>query len=152
MPSEYNLSEADFSAVAEIGMVVPIFARLLGSTDSPVRIYEKLSAGRSGTFLLESAEQGVWSRYSFIGVSSRASFIETDSEFLVSSMELALPMGEELPSSPLEAIRLVQSSWKTADLNELPPLTSGLVGLFSWDVIRDIENLPSVPEIGRAHV
>jgi anthranilate synthase component 1 len=31
-------------------------------------------------------------------------------------------------------------------LNELPPLTSGLVGLFSWDVIRDIENLPSVPE------
>jgi anthranilate synthase component 1 len=65
---------------------------------------------------------------------------------LVTNRELALPDSGDLPELPLEAIRLIQSSWKTVELPELPPLTSGLVGLFSWDVIRDIENLPSVPE------
>ncbi len=146
MPSAYNVSKSEFLALSKIGNVVPVFVKVFGGTDTPVGIYEKLSAGRSGTFLLESAEQGVWSRYSFIGVSSRASFIETDSEFLVSNRELALPDSGVLPDLPLEAIRSIQSSWKTVELPELPPLTSGLVGLFSWDVIRDIENLPSVPE------
>ena len=145
MSNRYNLSQTEFSAVAKVGNVVPIFIKVFGGIDTPVGIYEKLSARRSGTFLLESAEQGVWSRYSFIGVSSRASFIETDTDFIVSNRELSLPNGETLPDSPLDAIRLIQSSWKTAELPELPPLTSGLVGLFSWDVIRDIENLPSVP-------
>ena len=146
MTNSYNISKSDFLANCEVGQVVPVFVKVFGGTDTPVGIYEKLSSGRSGTFLLESAEQGVWSRYSFIGVSSRASFIETDSEFLVSNRELALPDFGELPIKPLEAIRLIQSSWKTVELPELPPLTSGLVGLFSWDVIRDIENLPVVPE------
>ena len=146
MTNSYNISKSDFLAKCEVGHVVPVFVKVFGGTDTPVGIYEKLSSGRSGTFLLESAEQGVWSRYSFIGVSSRASFIETDSEFLVSNRELALPDSGELSIKPLEAIRLIQSSWKTVELPELPPLTSGLVGLFSWDVIRDIENLPVVPE------
>ena len=146
MTLQFNISKENFLAVAKVGNVVPIFITVFGGTDTPVGIYEKLSSGRSGTFLLESAEQGVWSRYSFIGVSSRSSFIESDTEFLVSNKEYALPYGGELPASPLDAIRLVQSSWKTVELPELPPLTSGLVGIFSWDVIRDIENLPSVPE------
>ena len=145
MNISYNISKADFLAQASTGQVVPIYLKVFGGTDTPVGIYEKLSAGKSGTFLLESAEQGVWSRYSFIGVSSRTSFIETDDEFLVTNSALALPHGEDLPMKPLEAIKLVQSSWKTVALPDLPPLTSGLVGLFSWDVIRDIENLPAVP-------
>ncbi len=145
MTNQYNISKADFLASARLGQVCPVFVTVFGSNDSPVGIYEKLSAGRNGTFLLESAEQGVWSRYSFIGVSSRASFIETDSEFLIHGKDKALPDAGSLPASPLDAIRLIQSSWNTVSLPNLPPLTSGLVGLFSWDVIRDIENLPSVP-------
>lgn len=145
MTNQYNISKAEFLSNATQGQVCPVFVSVFGGNDTPVGIYEKLSAGRKGTFLLESAEQGVWSRYSFIGVSSRASFIETDSEFLVHNRDKALPDAGLLPETPLEAIRLVQSSWKTLSLPELPPLTSGLVGLFSWDVIRDIENLPAVP-------
>ena len=119
MANSYNISKSDFLANCEVGQVVPVFVKVFGGTDTPVGIYEKLSSGRSGTFLLESAEQGVWSRYSFIGVSSRASFIETDSEFLVSNRQLALPDSGELPNKPLEAIRLIQSSWKTVELPEL---------------------------------
>jgi anthranilate synthase component 1 len=145
MTKKYNISKESFLAAAKLGNVVPVFSTLFGGNETPVGIYEKLSAGRSGTFLLESAEQGVWSRYSFIGVSSRASFIETDQEFIVSNQNLALPTAEQLPLKPLEAIRVVQASWNTIEMPDLPPLTSGLVGLFSWDVIRDIENLPDAP-------
>jgi anthranilate synthase component 1 len=145
MTSNLNISKPEFLSSAKLGDVVPVFITFFGGNDTPVGIYEKISSGRSGTFLLESAEQGVWSRYSFIGAASRARFIETDAEFLVSNQNLALPTGDALPNNPLEAIRLVQASWKTLEIPNLPPLTSGLVGLFSWDVIRDIENLPKAP-------
>ena len=141
--TKFNISKEDFLSKASLGNVVPVYLAVFGGNDTPVGIYEKLSTGRSGTFLLESAEQGVWSRYSFIGVSSRASFIETESAFLVRGSESALPDGSSLPAAPLDAIKVIQSAWTTIELPDLPPLTSGLVGLFSWDVIRDIENLPS---------
>ena len=150
MSNSYSISKEEFLAQASLGSVVPVFLSVFGGNDTPVGIYEKLSTGRSGTFLLESAEQGVWSRYSFIGVASRASFIETDSAFNVRGSEMALPDGSALPEKPLDAIRLVQSSWKTLPIENLPPLTSGLVGLFSWDVIRDIEHLPEAPSLDYA--
>ena len=53
--------------------VVPIVRRLLADSLTPVGFYERLAGGRSGTFILESAEYGgSWSRYSFIGVNSMA--------------------------------------------------------------------------------
>jgi anthranilate synthase component 1 len=145
MTRTFNIDKAGFLALAKPGLVVPVFLKVFGGNETPVGIYEKVSANKSGTFLLESAEQGVWSRFSFIGVSSRASFIQKDSELRVSKPELALPNGESLPNSALAAIKLVQSAWQISDQPDLPPLTSGLVGLFSWDVIREIENLPTVP-------
>jgi len=145
MTRTFNIDKAGFLTLAKPGLVVPVFLKVFGGNETPVGIYEKVSANKSGTFLLESAEQGVWSRFSFIGVTSRTSFIQKDSELKVSKPELALPTGESLPSSALEAIKLVQSAWQISDQPDLPPLTSGLVGLFSWDVIREIENLPTVP-------
>ena len=141
----FNLDKARFLSIAKPGLVVPIFLKVFGGNETPVGIYEKVSANRSGTFLLESAEQGVWSRFSFIGVSSRASFIQKDSGLKISNPHLALPDGGPLPEAPLDAIKKVQSSWNISDQPDLPPLTSGLVGLFSWDVIREIENLPATP-------
>jgi len=145
MNETFNLDKARYLSIARPGLVVPIFLKVFGGNETPVGIYEKVSANRSGTFLLESAEQGVWSRFSFIGVSSRASFIQKGSALKVSNPHLALPDGGPLPEAPLDAIKKVQSSWNISDQPDLPPLTSGLVGLFSWDVIREIENLPATP-------
>jgi len=141
MGFKLNLTKEQFLEHARLGKVVPVYLKVFGGNETPVGLYEKLATGKSGTFLLESAEQGVWSRYSFIGVNSRASFLETETGFSISDVNLALPTGNLDLHSPLEAIKTVQSSWKIAELSELPPLTSGLVGLFSWDVIRDIEKL-----------
>ena len=60
-----------FAVLAEDRRVIPVVRRLLADGETPLGLYRKLTQGRPGTFLLESAEQGgIWSRYSFIGVSS----------------------------------------------------------------------------------
>jgi len=56
-----------------------------------------------------------------------------------------LPNTHPLPSDSLAAINQIQGAWKTADLDNLPPLTSGLVGFFGWDIIRQIEKLENAP-------
>jgi anthranilate synthase component 1 len=60
-----------FDALLPDHRVVPVVRDLFGDGETPVGIYRKLAAGRPGTFLLESAGQGgIWSRWSFVGVSS----------------------------------------------------------------------------------
>ena len=71
--------EATFRELARDYRVIPVTRRLLADGETPVGVYRKL-AGGPGSFLLESAEQGVlggspWSRYSFIGVRSAATLI-----------------------------------------------------------------------------
>ena len=65
-------SREQFHELADQGYrVIPIVRRLLADSLTPVGFYERLAAGRSGTFILESAEfGGTWNRYSFIGVNS----------------------------------------------------------------------------------
>ena len=67
-------SREQFHELADQGYrVIPIVRRLLADSLTPVGFYERLAAGRSGTFILESAEfGGTWNRYSFIGVNSMA--------------------------------------------------------------------------------
>ena len=50
--------------------VIPVVKRLFNGIETPIGLYQKLCGERKDTFLLESAEQGVWGRYSFIGVAS----------------------------------------------------------------------------------
>ena len=73
MSSSISPDLETFRQLAKSRRVVPVTRRLLADGETPVGIYRKLAAGRPGTFLLESAEHGgVWSRYSFVGVRSRA--------------------------------------------------------------------------------
>ena len=64
-------SREAFDALAAGHRVVPVVRELFADGETPVGIYRKLAAGRPGTFLLESAEQGgIWSRFSFVGAAS----------------------------------------------------------------------------------
>src|SRR3954451_21335952 len=59
--------------------IVPVTRKLLADAETAVGIYRKLAAGRTGTVLLESAEQGKqWSRFSFVGVRCAGVLTERD--------------------------------------------------------------------------
>ena len=56
--------------------IIPLVRTVFSASETPLTVYEKLASGRAGTFLLESADQGVWSRYSFVGVNTRGTLIK----------------------------------------------------------------------------
>ncbi len=128
--------------------VVPVIRELFADGETPVGIYRKLAAGKPGTFLLESAEQGgIWSRFSFVGVASFG--VLTDEGDTVSWLDYGLSadraLGTNLPTAPLDALAHLYARWSTPRVDGHPPLTGGLVGFIGWEAIRQIENLPAVP-------
>ncbi len=129
--------------------VIPIVESLFSGTETPVSIFAKLAEKKVGSFLLESAEQGVWSRYSFIGVNN-IGFLTSAAGKLVwqseSNSELFLSFAESLEGiGSLEALEHIQKHITAAPISELPPLVSGMVGLIGWDIVGEIENIPGSP-------
>ena len=121
--------------------VIPVIRRLFSDTETPLGLYQKLCGTRPNTFLLESAEQGVWGRYSFVGVKSRGQLVATASGVDWISSQPALPNAEDLPSDPIGALEALQQGW-TSESAEFP-LSSGLVGFAGWGLTELIEKLPA---------
>jgi len=141
-----------FRALAAERRVVPVHARYLADTETAVGLYTKLAQNRPGSYLLESAEQGVWSRYSFIGVRSVATLTEQHGRAVWTGQALAgMPSGGD----PLAALRETLALLHTPAAEGLPPFTSGLVGFLGYDAVRRVEQLPDsnprdldIPELG----
>jgi anthranilate synthase component 1 len=142
------------SFVVTTKRVVPVTRRLLADGETPVGVYRKL-AGGPGTFLLESAEQGLaWSRYSFVGVRSAATLIERDGR---ATWLGDPPSGVPVDGDPVTALRetVAALAAPAEQPSGLPPLTGGMVGYLSYDLVRRFERLPStavddvpLPELG----
>lgn len=139
----------DFTARLQAGhKVVPVIREIFADGETPIGVYRKLAAGRPGTFLLESAEQGgIWSRFSFVGVSSFG--VLTQSGDAATWLDYGLPveraLGPEHPTAPLQTLAHLYERWSTPRVDGHPPLTGGLVGFIGWEAIRQIERLPDAP-------
>ena len=137
-----------FDSLLDDHRVVPVIRELFADGETPVGIYRKLAKGEPGTFLLESAEQGgIWSRYSFIGVTSFG--VLTQDSDVASWLDYGLSaeraLGPAAPTAPLEALAHLYERWGTPRVPGHPPLTGGLVGFIGWEAIRQIERLPDAP-------
>ena len=60
----------EFSELAKQRRVISVYAKLLADDVTPVSVYQSLCGAREQTFLLESADNGLWSRWSFVGVNA----------------------------------------------------------------------------------
>ena len=129
----------EFRGQAPDRRVISVRRRLLLDTETATGLYRKLAGDRPGTFLLESAEQGVWSRYSFIGVNAVATLTEVDG---AATWTGRVPAGMPTGGDPLQAVAETLQRLHTPREPGLPPLTSGLVGYLGYDIVRRIERLP----------
>jgi anthranilate synthase component 1 len=147
-------SRADFDGSVAAGhRVVPVLRELFADGETPVGVYRKLAAGRPGTFLLESAEQGgIWSRFSFVGVNTFGVLTEVGGA--AAWLDYGLPaeraFGLEAAgllesTAPLDALAHLYARWSTPHVDGHPPLTGGLVGFIGWEAVRQLEHLPQVP-------
>ena len=132
-----------FRELARTRRVIPVSRRLLADGETPVGVFRKLAGDRTGTFLLESAERGAWSRYSFVGARCAATLTERDGEaHWLGDPPAGVPTGGD----PLDAVRETVRLLRTEPPPGLPPLTGGLVGYVSYDAVRRLERLPSLTE------
>ncbi|NEG89188.1 anthranilate synthase component I [Bifidobacterium aerophilum] len=131
-------SREQFHELADEGYrVIPIVRRLLADSLTPVGFYERLAGGRSGTFILESAEYGgTWSRYSFIGVHSMAQLRSNEGK---ADWLGKVPSGVPTEGDVIEVAHSALKTLKAPHVDGLPNLTSGLVGTVGWDAIRHWE-------------
>jgi anthranilate synthase component 1 len=131
-------SREEFHELANEGYrIIPIVRRLLADSLTPVGFYERLAGGRSGTFILESAEyDGSWSRYSFIGVDSLAQLRSNKGR---ADWLGQVPAGIALDGDVLDVAHDVLRTLKAPHIDGLPNLTGGLVGSVGWDALRHWE-------------
>ncbi|CAL9557321.1 Anthranilate synthase component 1 [Streptomyces sp. enrichment culture] len=128
-----------FRILAKDRRVIPVTRRLLADGDTPIGLYRKLAAERTGTFLLESAENGrTWSRYSFIGVRSAAALtVREGRAHWLGTPPVGVPTGGD----PLHALRATLAALHTPREPGLPPFTGGMVGYLGYDVVRRLERI-----------
>ncbi|MFT8703987.1 chorismate-binding protein [Bifidobacterium aquikefiricola] len=128
----------EFHRLADAGYrIIPIVRRLLGDTLTPVGFYERLAHGRSGSFILETADHaGSWNRYSFIGVHSIAQLRSNQGE---ADWLGRVPAGVPQHGYVIDVARETLNILKAPEVDGLPNLTSGLVGTVGWDATRHWE-------------
>lgn len=132
---------ATFRELARDRRVVPVVRRVLADDATPVGLYRTLAQGRPGTFVLESAEvDGTWSRYSFVGVRSRATLTVADGH---AAWTGDVPVGVPTDGDVLEVLGATLEALRTPAIPGLPPFTGGLAGALGWDVVRHWE--PTLP-------
>ncbi len=132
-------SQAEFLELAADRRVISVYAKLLADDLTPIALYRQLCGDREGTFLFESAESGVWSRYSFVGVNTAATLTERDGRAAWLGRELVgIPEGGD----PLAVLQEVLSELATPSTPGLPPFHAGMVGYLGYDVVRRLERLP----------
>ncbi len=136
-------SRDEFHSLARDHTVVPVWAEVLGDLETPVAAYAKLVGDGPG-FLLESVEHGErWSRFSFVGRDPVATLVSRDGLVTVDG---ALPVAVPRDRGMLAALEELLRVYRAPVIPDLPPLHGGLMGYLGYDVVREIERLPDIPD------
>ena len=118
--------------------VVPVGAKILADTETPVSVLARFAHENPNVFLLESAEGGErWGRYSFMGVSARANITVYRNDVVLRQgiSEKRIPHNGD----PLAVLREIMKHYSIAELPGLPRFCGGLVGYFSYEMIHFFE-------------
>jgi anthranilate synthase component 1 len=134
-------SRADFHALAREHTVVPVWREVLADLTTPVAGFLRVVGDEPG-FLLESVEHERWGRWSFVGRRPVATLVARGRH-----VEVDAPLADDIPldRGVLAAVQAVLGHYRSPQLPELPPLHGGLVGYLGYDVVREVEHLPTAP-------
>jgi len=119
--------------------LVPVARTLSADLLTPVGAFPSIAARQKYAFLLESVEGGEKiGRYTFLGAQPRLVINARGTELTIRVGNLV----KRRQGSALELLRACLQQYKPAMLPELPPFTSGGVGYFAYDMVRQFERLP----------
>ncbi|MEY4361564.1 MAG: anthranilate synthase component, partial [Actinomycetota bacterium] len=148
-PLTVRPSLEEFVSLAAEHTVVPVWIELLADLETPVAAFAKLVGGDGDEpgFLLESVEHGErWSRFSFVGRHPRATLVLRNGRIEVTG---EIPATVPLDRGMLAALEELLRVYRSPVIPDLPPLQGGVMGYLGYDVVREVESLPNVPNDDR---
>ena len=133
-------SARDFVKFSRTHTLVPVYRTVTADLETPVSAFLRIAAEEPEAFLLESVEGGEHvGRYTFIGIQPYKKMVARGREITVQEGRRKRSFTGDI----FEELKRALSGHTPARLAGLPPFTAGAVGFFAYDVVRQIEKLPS---------
>ena len=134
-------SAREFARLAREHTLVPVYRTVTADLETPVSAFLRIAAKQPEAFLLESVEGGEHvGRYTFIGIEPYKKIVSRGATITVEQAGKRCTFQGDIFAELKHAL----SGHTPARLPGLPPFTAGAVGFFSYDVVRQIERLPSL--------
>ena len=131
----------DFERLAAAHTLVPVYRSLTADLETPVSAFMRLAEGEPECFMLESVEGGERvGRYTFIGVRPYKKIVAWGKSIEVTEAGQTKSFDGDIFALLKDAL----SGHNPARIPGLPPFTAGAVGFFAYDVVRQIERLPTL--------
>ncbi len=138
-------SEKEFIKLSRQGNLIPVCAEVLGDLETPVSAYFKIASKCEYSYLLESVEGEE--------KMARISMLAKDPEIVVQTKgnnAKIIYFGKngkkeetlEIKKSPLEIVDGILKKYKLVSVPNMPKFCGGMVGFFSYDLVRFFEKLP----------
>jgi anthranilate synthase component 1 len=135
-----------FLKLSRTHTLVPVYRTLTADLETPVSAFLRIAQKSNGkpepeAFLLESVEGGEHvGRYTFIGIEPYKKIVSRGTSITVEEDGKRRSFEGDIFAELKQAL----SGHTPARLPGLPPFTAGAVGFFAYDVVRQIEKLPSL--------
>jgi anthranilate synthase component 1 len=134
-------SAADFLKLSRKHTLIPVYRTVTADLETPVSAFLRIAAEEPEAFLLESVEGGEHvGRYTFIGIQPYKKMVSRGQQITVQEGRRR----QSFTGDIFEELKRALGGHRPARLAGLPPFTAGAVGFFSYDVVRQIEKLPSL--------
>jgi anthranilate synthase component 1 len=139
-PTTPNLN--DFIELARTHTLVPVIRTVAADLETPVSAFLRVAAHEPEAFLLESVEGGeTIGRYTFIGIRPFRTMTAVGGT-ITETVPGAAPVTRS--GDIFAELKSALAGHTPARLPGLPPFTSGAVGFFAYDIVRQIEQLPTL--------
>jgi len=133
-------SRKEFLALAKTHTLVPVFRTLTADLETPVSAFLRAAWESPECFLLESVENGEQiGRYTFIGLNPYKRIVSRGRAIAITEGKKTAHIEGDIFAILRESL----SGHTPARVPGLPPFTAGAVGFLSYDVVRQIEKLPT---------
>jgi anthranilate synthase component I len=140
-------SRTEFLRLASAHSLVPVYRTLTADLETPVSAFLRLASDEPQSFLLESVEGGEKvGRYTFIGIRPYRTILARGSSIVIEERGKR----RSLEGDVFALLKGMLAGQTPARIPGLPPFTSGAVGFFAYDTVRQLERLPerAVDDLG----
>jgi anthranilate synthase component 1 len=134
-------SAREFLKLSRNHSLVPVYRTITADLETPVSAFLRIASEEPEAFLLESVEGGEHvGRYTFIGIQPYKRMVAQGTRITVREGRRESSFDGDI----FEELKKALSGHTPARLSGLPPFTAGAVGFFAYDVVRQIEKLPTL--------